>query len=361
MKIYYRSLILALLIGLPMLITASEKPQNPKYEKSRTIKKEFNVNADALVNIDSKYGNVDVVTWNENRVVIEVKITVGGSNESKVIERLNKINVEFNASSSAVYARTVIHKVSSGWFGNNSNTNLQIDYKVKMPVTNRADLKNDYGTISLNELRGRAKINCDYGKIIIGSLYHEDNQINMDYTNNSVIEFINTGEINADYSDLTVGKAKRIELEADYTNTVFENIEALSFNCDYGKLEVGHANIVEGNGDYLTMRLGKIYKKLRIVADYGGIKVSKLMKGFENVRINTDYTGVKIGIDPGASFNFDVTLSYGGFDDDIDHIEYRKKVVKNTSKYYEGYVNDQNSEARITIDSDYGSVKWYNF
>jgi len=361
MKLYYKTILFAFFIGLPMLITASENPKKLKYEKTKTIKKEFSVNADALVNINSKYGNVDVITWNENRVVIEVKITVSGNSESKVLERLNKINVEFNGSSSAVYARTVIRRVSNGWFGSNSNTNLQIDYKVKMPVTNRADLTNDYGTISLNELRGRAKINCDYGKVIIGSLFHEDNQINMDYTNNSVIEFINSGEINADYSGLTVDKAKRIDLEADYSDTVIENIETLNFSCDYGKLEVGNANSIEGDGDYLTIRLGSIYKKLRLVADYGSIKVSKMMKGFKIVKINTDYTGVKIGIDPEASFNFDVTLSYGGLTDDIDHINYRKKVVKNTSKYYEGYVNDQNSNAKITIDSDYGNVKWYNF
>jgi hypothetical protein len=255
----------------------------------------------------------------------------------------------------------VIHKVSNGWFGGNSNTNLQIDYKVKMPVTNNVDLTNDYGTIYLNELRGKARINCDYGKVIIGSLFHKDNRIDMDYTSNSTIEFINTGEINADYSGLTIDKAKQINLEADYTDISIENIEDLNFECDYGKLEVDNANTVLGNGDYLTMQFGTIFKKLRVVADYGGIKIQKLMKGFDNVKINSDYTGVKIGIDPEASFDFEVTLSYGGFSDDVENIDYRKKVVKNSSKYYQGSVNDQNTNARLVIDSDYGSIKWYNF
>lgn len=361
MKHNYRKIILAILIGLPMLITASENPKKYKYEKSKTINKEFTVNADALVNINSKYGNVDVITWDENRVVIEVRITVGGNNESKVMERLNKINVEFNASSTAVYARTVIQKVSSGWFGNNSSTSLQIDYKVKMPVTNKADLTNDYGTISLNELRGKARINCDYGKIIIGNLYHTENRIDMDYTSNSTIEFINKGEINADYSGLTIAKAKQIDLEADYTNVAIENIEDLTFDCDYGKLEVDNANTIQGNGDYLTMQFGKVFKKLKVVADYGGIKIKKLMKGFEYVKINSDYTGVKMGIDPEASFDFEVTLSYGGFSDDVENINYMKKVVKNTSKYYEGSVNKENTGNRVIIDSDYGSIKWYNY
>jgi len=346
---------------IPLISFANTNPVKGKYEKSKTIKKEFNVNEDALLKINNKYGNLDIISWNENRVVIEIKITVNGNSEEKVISRLNKIDVEFNASRSEVSAKTTIEKSSSGWFGSNNNMNYQIDYKVKMPVTNNADLVNDYGTITLNELRGLAKINCDYGKILIGSLYHTDNKINMDYTSNSEIEFINTGTINADYSKLTVERAKSIKLNADYTNTVFENIEDLNFNCDYGKIEVEKGNNIIGNGDYLTMRFGEIYKNLKLDSDYGGIRINKLMKGFESVSINSDYTHIKIGLDSDISFNFTVELSYGGFDIDSENVNYNKKVIKSTSKYYEGFVNKENSSSTIEISSDYGSVKLYNY
>ncbi len=351
---------LLLLMIIPFIGFANSDPKKGKYEKSKTIKKEFSVNADALLKISNKYGNLDVISWNENRVVIEVKITVSGNSEDKVMSRLDKIDVEFQDSRSEVYAKTVIEKTSSNWFGSNNNMNYQIDYKVKMPITNDANLINDYGTISLNELKGKAKINCDYGKILIGSLYHENNDINIDYTSNSVIEFINSGSINADYSKLTVEKAKSIDLNADYTTTVIENIEDLKFICDYGKIEVDNGNIIEGTGDYLTMKFGTVFKRLKVTADYGGIRVDKLMKDFESVYINSDYTGVKIGLDPDASFKFTAKLSYGGFDYDGGNINYIKKIVKSSSKYYEGYVNDENSNSNIEISAEYGSVKLFN-
>ena len=358
MKNMYKILLICLLI--PMIGNANPHPKKGKYEKSKTINKEFNVNADALLKINNKYGNVDVVSWNENRVVIDVKITVSGNNEDKVMSRLEQINVHFEGSSSLVSAKTVIEKSSSNWFGSNNNMNYQIDYKVKMPTTNDANLVNDYGTISLNELKGKADINCDYGKILIGSLYHDDNSINIDYTSNSVIEFMKSGNINADYSKLRVEKAKSIDLNADYTTTVFENIENLDFNCDYGKIEVENGNVIIGNGDYLTMRFGTIYKKIRIDSDYGGIRINKLMKDFDSVYINSDYTGIKIGLDSNAAFNFIAKMSYGGFSYDGDNINYIKKVVKSSSKYYEGYVNKENSGSKIEISSDYGSVKLFN-
>lgn len=344
---------------LPMLSMAN--PINGKwdYEKTKTIKKEFDVNADALLTIKNKYGNVDVISWDQNRVEIEVTITVSGNNESKVIDRLSKINVNFDSSRSAVSAKTIIENSSKGWYNSNNKMNYQINYKVKVPVTNSVDLNNDYGTITLNEIKGKAEINCDYGKILIGSLYHENNSINIDYTSDSEIELMNGGTINADYSKFRIEKAKNVELNADYTDSEFGQMEDLTFACDYGKLEVDRANNIDGNGDYLTIRIGTVYKNLSIDADYGSIKVNKLMKGFSNVRIHSDYAGIKIGMDSDISFNFIGKSSYGGFDIEGENVTYLKKVVKSNSKYYEGFVQQENSGAKIDISSEYGSVKLY--
>ncbi len=352
-------LIIVMFMVLPMLSMAN--PINGKwdYEKTKTIKKEFDVNADALLKINNKYGNVDVISWDQNRVEIEVTSTVRGNDESKVIDRLSKINVNFENTRSAVSAKTSIENSSKGWYNSKNKMNYQINYKVKVPVTNSVDLNNDYGTITLNEIKGKAEINCDYGKILIGSLYHENNSINIDYTSDSEIELINGGTINADYSKFRIEKAKKIELNADYTDSEFGQMEDLNFACDYGKLVVDRANNIDGNGDYLTIRIGTVYKNLSIDADYGGIKVDKLMKGFENVRIHSDYAGIKIGMDNDISFNFIGKSSYGGFDIEGENVTYLKKVVKSNSKYYEGFVQQENSGAKIDISSEYGSVKLY--
>lgn len=347
---------LAFFIIIPM-ITWAGNPKG-KIDKSKTIKKEFSVSANALVRIDNKFGNLDVVTWSENRVVMEITITVNGNSESKVIDQLEKIDVQFSSSQTEVFAKTVIQKSSSGWWGSNNNSNFEINYKVKMPVTNSADFANDYGSISLNELKGKADINCDYGKIIIGSLHHENNSINIDYTNNSTVEFINGGTINADYSGFIVDKAKKIDLNADYTSSSFEHIENLTFNCDYGSIAVDNGNRISGNGDYLTMKFGTIFKSLKVSADYGDIKVKELKAGFETVEIDADYTGVRLNVDPASAFKVIVKTSYGGFSYD-DFMQFDKKIEKNNSKYYEGYAGNNNASSSINIETGYGSVKIY--
>ena len=45
-----------------------------KHTKEKKIKEEFNVNSGATLEIDNSYGNIDITTWNENRIVIDVHL-----------------------------------------------------------------------------------------------------------------------------------------------------------------------------------------------------------------------------------------------------------------------------------------------
>lgn len=349
------------LLFIPIALSATETDKF-KHEKSKTIKKEFTVNSDALLKINNRYGNVDVISWEGNNVVIEVKITVSGNDEDKVIKRLDMIDVEFESSRSEVSAKTIIEKKSSNWswnWGRKNNVNYQINYKVKVPITNNVNLMNDYGNISLNEIKGDASINCDYGKIIIGELHSDNNKINIDYTNDSSIGLMNGGSINADYSKFTVEEGGDIKLNADYTTSVFEKVDNVSYNCDYGSLKVNKAVSVIGNGDYLSTKLGTISKEVKIGADYGSIRIENLLDGFSNVTISSDYAGIKIGIPKNSDFNFELQLGYSGFKRDDSILNFTKQIVKSSSKFYEGYANKQNSSSFIKINSEYGGVTFF--
>ncbi|WP_452220689.1 hypothetical protein [Lacinutrix salivirga] len=351
----------ALLLLLVPTISFAVADKDGKYKKTKTIKKEFNVNSNATLKIDNSYGNLDVVTWDENRIVFEIIITTTGDNEDKVQKKLNDIDVDFSASEEWVSAETKFEKnKSKSWFSwtSNNTVNMKINYLVKMPITNNVKLDNDYGSINLDRLEGRAELNCDYGKITTKELLADNNQIEFDYSNNCYFEYIKSGSINADYSGYTVAKAKDLDINADYTKSKIDIAENVKYNCDYGGLTVNNVNNLSGNGDYLTVVIGTVYKNINIDADYGSIKIEKLAKGAGNVNINSDYVGIKIGYDPEYYFNFDLDLSYGSLRDEND-FEFTRKNTKSTSKYYQGYYGNSNSGNLVKIESDYGSVSFY--
>ncbi|MFO7672954.1 MAG: hypothetical protein R6V74_04530 [Lutibacter sp.] len=344
---------------LPLAIFATEK--KGKYTKNKTISKEFKVSKDATLNVSNKYGNIDIVTWNGNNIEVVVKITTSGDDEDKVKKRLEEINVEFDANSTYVSAKTMIEKSSASWswWGNKNNVNMEINYQIKMPVTNNVNLSNDYGGINLNKLEGKATINCDYGKLNIGELLNASNSINIDYTNNSTISYMKNGTVNADYSTLRIDKAGNIELNADYSHIAFGAVNRLNYSCDYGSLKIGNAENMNGTSDYMNLTVEKLLESGTFNLDYGSLKVQELGQRLRKLNIQSSYTHVKLGLHPSVSFDITATLSYSGFKHG-NRFTFNKEIEKPTSKYYEGYYNSPNSGNQISIKSSYGSISFNN-
>ncbi|MBP2831995.1 DUF4097 family beta strand repeat protein [Aquimarina sp. U1-2] len=360
MKIAYYKLVFLLLFPT-LLFAINHGDLKGKYNKEKTLNKEFKVNRDALLKISNDYGNLDITSWNENRIVLQVTIKVSGNNEEKVAKKLASIDVDFENSPTMVSARTVFNKNNDSWWSKwsnswNNSTNMKINYTVKVPVTNSIDLSNDYGNITLDKIEGKAKINCDYGQIILGELLADDNYINIDYTNNSSITYMKSGKINADYSDFEVGDSQQVDLTADYTQSKFKSVANLTYNCDYGGIRIENADKIIGSSDYVSTKIGAVSKELNIESDYGSLEIYALLPSFKSITVDTDYTRVDISYNEDCVFDFDIKASYGGIQLD-EGINIQKKYVKDSKKDYQGYYGKKNSGNTISITSSYGGIK----
>ncbi len=353
----YALLTLAL---FPLLLSANTGKMGGKYTKEKTIKKEYSVNADALFKVKNSYGNLNITSWNENRVVIEVHIKTNGNNEERVQRRLNEIDVDFESSSNLVSARTLFGDQNRwGWnWGRGKNVSVQVNYTVKIPVKNSVSLNNDYGNIYLDRVDGHAKISCDYGKIDVGELRGRNNELRFDYTSRSNFEFINSGEIIADYSGFTVEKAGNLTIKADYTNSVVKQMEDLEYSSDYGSLEVHEVNNVSGNGDYVGVKLGTVHGSVGITSDYGSLKIDQMAPDAGDLNIKTDYTGIKIGYHPDYHFDFEISAEYAGVNGK-EPFEINISREKSREKYYKGYYGTENSGNTVMITTDYGGITFY--
>lgn len=353
-----RKLLLAFLIAIPAILMAGNKSPKGKYTKEKKITKEYNVNPDAKLVIDNSYGEVNMVSWNENRVVIEVRVKTNGNDEDRVQDKLDDINVRFEANNGYVSAKTSFNNSNNNsWWNSwkNNNVNMEVNYTIKMPVKMTIDISNDYGGITLNRLEGIAKINCDYGKLNIGELLADNNYLNFDYTKNSTIGYMKSGSINADYSSFTLEQGGNIELNANYSRSDFGKIKDLNYNCDYGSIRTEETHRLKGRGDYLSAKLGIIKGDLNLNADYGSIRIEQLNKDARDIDIQSDYTGIKIGYHSEYNATFSIKLEYAGLSGKED-LTITKENKHSSDRYYEGYLGSNSSSNRMNINSEYGGV-----
>ena len=58
---------------------------------TKKIHKEIEVSKDALIEIDNSYGDLNITSWDQDKVVIDVLITVKGKNSKKNQKKLVSI------------------------------------------------------------------------------------------------------------------------------------------------------------------------------------------------------------------------------------------------------------------------------
>ena len=80
----------------------------PSQEFSRTINREFNTTADGMTALYNKYGTVNVKTWQNNAVKIDITIVVNAGSQREADKIFDRIKVNFANAVGYVKAETMI-------------------------------------------------------------------------------------------------------------------------------------------------------------------------------------------------------------------------------------------------------------
>jgi hypothetical protein len=347
MKKHYKILILFILI--PFLGFSND---DTFISKQKSIKKIFIVNSNAGIDVDNKYGSISVSTWDEDKIDIDISIKVTGPNENWVNERLNSIDVDITALKSMVTAVTKLG--SSSLKSKGSNNSFEINYVIKIPKNGTVKLMNKYGNISILTIDGASDINCKYGKVTVGKLNNTNNRFQIEYCQNSTIDYIKNGTIEARYSGLKINDSGNLNLDTNYTDLVVVDGQNIKYDCNYGTLKFQKISSFSGSGNYLTISIAEISNNVNVDATYSKINISTITSKANNININTGYTDVSLGYDANYAFDFDINTKYGNIKND-NSLDVSVTESKNASKRISGF-NKKKGQNKILINSNYGNV-----
>ncbi|WP_196887679.1 hypothetical protein [Aureivirga sp. CE67] len=327
-----------------------------KQEQLDIIEKTFDVEKNSTLEVSNSYGNINLNTWDQNKIYIKIVKKVKGKSKEKVEKLARKITFDFENRNNKVVAETNI-----GNFGNygSGNLSMQIDYFINAPKSVITNLKNEYGNIIIDDLYNSTKIQCAYGSLVAHSLNNSINKIVLEYSDGSTIDFANEIDLNTDYSNVSIVKANYVKLLSDYSNIKMENIENLDFNIDYGNLSIDQVKNAKGNSEYTNLEIGEMQNVLNVVLSYGSIKVKDISTDFSDINLRTAYAGVKLQFPEDISFNFDLFTEYGSISE-LNKMLIRENFQENTSHKLKGVYNEQKNKKnlpKIKVTSSYNSIR----
>lgn len=347
MKKHYNLLILFILI--PLLGFSND---DNYISKQKSIKKTYIVNSNAGIDITNKYGNITVSTWDEDKIDLDITIKVTGGNENWVNEKLNSIDVDITALKSLVTAVTNIG--SSSFKSKGSSNSFEINYVIKIPRNGSVKLENRYGNITTLNLESTTDISCKYGKINLGRLNGSNNNIHIEYCQNSNIDYIKNSNIEARYSNLKINESGNINLDANYSDLTVGDSQNIKYDCNYGTFKFQKVNSFAGSGNYLTILISELSSNLTSDITYSKLSVGTINDKAGNVNINSSYSDVSLGYNPNYSFDFDIATRYGSIKT-ADDLEISVSESKSSTKNISGY-HKRKGQNKVQISSTYGNV-----
>lgn len=304
-------------------------------EKTKLISKTYSVGRNDKLSIDNLYGKVAVHTWAKNEIKISVEIKAYESSESSAAQLLESVNIDESRSGDLISFKTSFEKTSVNFWsrmrnGREEKRGVQVNYEIFMPARNPLDITNRYGSTEIDDFNGPVNISSSYGSFSSGSLDNAANQVKITYGSASISNF-SKGKLSVAYGSLKLDKGND-----------------LSANIRYSSARIA------------SLSVGGTFN----IAYTGGFKIDEVEKNVKNLVINSSYSGLTLGIKEGADFDFDVTVSYAGFNFDDERVNLIDKIADSSkpkswspTKNYKGSIG-KGSDSRIIIKSNYGSVKF---
>lgn len=318
-------------------------------EFTKEFNKSWSAEAVSSLEIDNRFGEVRVNN-NIDSVTIDVEITVEGSNEKRMNELLDQIEVEFRKSGSTVKAVTEIEGRLKG------NNNLSIDYTVNIPAEKNLKITNRYGNTVVGKLTGNGDFTIKYGNITAYELNTPKEgtlKLDLAYGNGNIgtASFMN---VNVSYSPITFEEIKKLTVNSKYSTINIEEGGDIKATSRYDKYNCEELNSLTADTKYTHIKIAELAKSLKIEAGYGGVRVDEVSSDFESIHITNSYGQISLGLDD-AEYLLDASCSYCGISYPEDEFS-GDRIKENNSRTVKGKIGS-GEDGKVYVRSRYGEIK----
>lgn len=205
-----------------------------EFEKTKSYNKTYSITASDKLNIDNRFGLVEIHTWNKNEVKVDIEIRVSGKTEAWAKSVLSDIEIEDSKSGNQVRFKTLfsedLDKKEGGsrhqdkYRSKSTSQTIEVNYQVYMPSSNPLNIENEFGAIIIPDYTGEVDLSIKFGKIETGNLSNVKNM----YVEFSKAKLGNIpgGNLNIKFSAATITKLSgNVKVNLEFSNKVTLNLD----------------------------------------------------------------------------------------------------------------------------------------
>jgi hypothetical protein len=343
-QLNYR-ILMTIMLAFVFISGQAQEPATKKFDKT------FDIAKGDVLNVENKFGKVEIVNIKEDKVIIEV--TLKTDKEGKGAEKFfESVNIVLEKEGNTIKAITELEKFKL------RNGSFEINYLIKMPSNLNVNLKNSFGEVIIEELTGQSELKVNYGSLIAQRIIDDKEKplssIKLTYCDKSSVKEVNWARVTVAYSDLYIGKGNAVSLLSSYSEVNFGEFNSVAAELSYGDFEIRSVGKLSLKNRYTDVQIEGLSNTLKLDNQYGDVDIKKVTKGFESIVIENQYGDIDIRIEDGAEYRLNADVKY--CDMSYPAMKVIKKI-KEDSRLILQAVTSEGAKAGIEIDSQYGDVQ----
>lgn len=321
-------------------------------EFSQSIVKTASINANAIVDIQNKFGKLITNTWSKNEVEINYTIKVEAGSQAEANEIINQIKIDFTASPDFVSAITNLDFIDKI----RTKHNITIDVMVKIPNTVFYKVSNKFGDTYLNDFSGQIEANSKYGDLHATLLKHQNNAIEVGF-GKAFIQSFNGGRIKVNYGELKIEKVATLKLRSRFSDVELGSVGTITIDSQYDDIEIERAEYLTADNQFTDFEIKLAIYSINLTNRYGGFSCDLFSNQANELFIDTQFGGIEIELESEVSFTVNGSAKFGSIEfDDDDNVRERSDNT-GINKSYSGSVGPKSPSFTATLTTAYGTIE----
>ncbi|MCP4309946.1 MAG: hypothetical protein GY790_01665 [Bacteroidetes bacterium] len=345
-----------LLLLLALLSGTAVSAQDHKSKMN--LSREFPVTRETTLEIQNKYGKIQVVSWEKDLVQIDVEIRVSESNASKLKKLKDDISIDFTGTKTYIIAKSQFKSESKRLVSelksvshtlSGSNKNVEINYMISMPSYMDLVLNNKFGDIYMDDHSGEVEISLSNGAMKANRLDGNAN-ITLNFAN-GMIKTLGSATLRLSYSDLTLGDAGQLDMTSKSSKLNADSINVLKINSRRDKLFFQRVEYLYGNSNFSEVWIYNFLRESDLSMKYGKLTIEHVRPAFSKIYVKSEYTDVTFMFNEQCSFNVDILYHEKSLVRLPDNLSSLSESAEGKEHYRTlGTLGGDEPSAQVTID-----------
>ncbi|MEN8230605.1 MAG: hypothetical protein ABFS38_20780 [Bacteroidota bacterium] len=300
-----------LLILAILLLGTSVLAQS--HTDKRSVSRSFPASRETTLEVQNKYGKIQVVTWEKDSVLVDVDIYLTESSSAKLRKLKEDIKIDFTGTNTYIIAKTMI-KSESGRLASElksisntitgSNKRVEINYMVYVPQYMDVVLSNKFGDIYMDDMGGQVDIELSNG-VLKANRLSGNSDIRLSFAN-GMIKSLGSASMRLAYSDLVLEEVNQLDLESKSSKLNVDSVNVLKINSRRDKLYFQHVEYFYGKSNFTQVWVYDFLRESDLYMKYGELTIEHVVPDFSKIYVESEYTDITLFFDRKTSLAFDI-------------------------------------------------------